>query len=92
MNAKREYSDYQRKIIGRYYEHREEIDQQRLAELVTSLYLAEGKTRARQWKRAEEIMTRLKVPPGRVQHVVHSDDPALLAEVVNDLQAGRIGS
>ena len=40
-----EFSDYQRKVIKRYYDNREQVDEQRLAELVTSLYLAEGKKR-----------------------------------------------
>lgn len=90
MAKDRDYSSYQKKVIGRYYENREQIDRQRLAELVTNLYLAEGKKRARHWQSAEDVMRRLKVPDGRIRHVVASDDPAILAEVVNDLQAGRI--
>lgn len=91
MAKNREYSNYQRKVIGRYYENRDQIDNQRLAELVTSLYLADGKKREKQWKTAEEIMRRLKVPESRIAHVVSSNDPAILAAVVDDLQAGRIG-
>jgi len=90
MAAEREYSQSQKKIIGRYYDNREQIDQQRLAELVTNLYLADGKKRAKLWETAEQAMLRLKVPESRVKHVVGTDDPAILAEVVNDLQAGRI--
>ena len=85
-----EFSDHQRKIIGRYYDNRELIDNQRLSELVADLYLAQGKKRAKLWQTAHELMLRLKVPESRVEHVVASDDPAILAEVVNDLQAGRI--
>lgn len=88
----REYTDYQRKVIARYYDHREQLDQQRLAELVTSLYLATGaKQQAKLWKSAEEMMTRLKVPPSRIQHVLARRDPAILAAVVEDLQKGIIG-
>ncbi len=85
-----EYSNYQKKVIGRYYQNRDQIDEERLGELVTNLFLSEGKKRARLWESAEEIMLRLKVPESRVGHVVRSDDPAILAEVVKDLQAGRI--
>lgn len=88
--ADREYSNYQQKVIKRYYDNREQIDETRLSELVTNLFLAEGKKRAKMWQTAEDLMTRMKVPASRVQHVVASDDPALLAEVVKDLQAGRI--
>ena len=87
----REYSNHQRKVIGRYYENRPQIDQQRLSELVTNLFLAEGKKRAKLWQSAEELMRRLKVPESRIEHVVAKDDPAILAEVVNDLESGRIG-
>jgi hypothetical protein len=90
VEGKREYTAHQKKIIGRYYDNRDQIDQQRLGELVTNLFLAQGKQRAKHWKSAEEAMLRLKVPESRVRHVIDSDDPALLAEVVNDIQAGRI--
>ncbi len=85
-----EYSKYQKKVIGRYYENRDQIDETKLSELVTSLFLAEGKKRANLWKSAEKIMERLKVPASRIRHVLDTDDPAILAEVVKDVQAGRI--
>ncbi|GAB4159145.1 MAG: hypothetical protein Tsb009_36420 [Planctomycetaceae bacterium] len=87
----RDYSDYQKKVIGRYYDNRDQIDQQKLEELVTNLFLAEGKKRQKFWETATRVMERLKVPPGRIEHVVSTDDPAMLAEVVNDLRAGKIG-
>ncbi len=90
--ADREYTDYQRKVIARYYDHREQLDQQRLAELVTSLYLATGvKQQEKLWTSAGELMTRLKVPPTRIQHVLTRRDPAILAAVVEDIQKGVIG-
>lgn len=86
----KDYSDYQKKVIARYYDHREQIDTSRLEELVAGLFLAEGKKRAGLWKTAEKLMLRLGVPRGRVEHILKTDDPAILAEVVKDLQAGRI--
>lgn len=83
-----DYSEYQKKVIRRYYDNREQVDEQRLAELCTNLYLSEGKKRANLWKSAKEAMLRLKVPAARVDHVVSTDDPAMLAEVVKELQAG----
>lgn len=90
MATDRNFSDYQRKIIGRYYENQPQLDQQRLSELVTNLYLSEGKKRDKHWVTAREMMTRLKVPADRIEHIMKSADPALLAEVVQDLQAGRL--
>ncbi len=86
----KEYSKYQQKVIKNYYDNREQIDAQRLSELVTNLYLATGKKREKFWKTAEDVMQRLKVPPSRIEHVIQSDDPVTLVEVVNDLQAGKI--
>ena len=62
--ADREYSSYQKKVISRYYDNREQIDAQKLSELVTNLYLADGKKRDKMWARAEDLMTRLKGPAG----------------------------
>ena len=91
MNEKRNYSKYQQNVIKRYYDNREQIDEQRLSELVTNLYLASGKKKIEKlWESAAETMKRLKVPESRIEHVVSTLDPAILAEVVNDLQAGRI--
>jgi hypothetical protein len=86
-----DYTDYQKKVIRRYYDNREAIDSQKLSELVTNLFLAEGKKRGKLWETAEEMMRRLKVPESRIAHVVKSADPAILAAVVEDLQKGVIG-
>jgi len=86
----KEHSKFQKGIIRRYYDNRGQIDEQRLSELVTTLYLALGKKRAKSWKTAEEIMERLKVPKSRISHVIETDDPAILAEVVQDIQKGLI--
>jgi hypothetical protein len=86
----REYSDYQKKIIKRFYDNRDDIDSRKLSEITSDLYLAEGKKKDRLWKQASETMVRLNVPPSRVAHVLKTADPAILAEVVNDLQKGLI--
>jgi hypothetical protein len=88
--ADRDYTRFQQKAIKRYYDNRDQLDEQRLSELVASLYLAEGKKRAKLWESAKELMARLNVPPSRIEHVVKSADPAILAEVVKDIAAGVI--
>lgn len=90
MAEPRNYSPYQQKIIGRFYDNRDQVDQQRLAELVTNLYLATGKKRAKFWETARDVLTRMKVPPTRIEHVCGSDDPALLAEIVQEIQTGKL--
>jgi len=88
--APRDYSRYQQKVIRNYYENRDQIDEQRLSELVTNLFLSEGKKREKHWITAEEIMRRYDLPESRIEHVMKTADPAILAEVVKDIQAGRI--
>ena len=44
------YSKYQQNIIKNYYENRDAIALQRVQELVTELYLSEGKKRQRHWE------------------------------------------
>ena len=88
--AKQDYSRYQQGIIKRYYENREQIDEQRLSELVTNLFLASGKKQEKLWQQAQELMERMKVPKSRIEHVIGSGDPTVLAEVVKDLQSGAL--
>ena len=57
--AKQDFSPYQQKVIQRFYDSRDGLDEEKLSELVASLYLSEGKKRDKLWKQAEEIMIRL---------------------------------
>jgi ATP/maltotriose-dependent transcriptional regulator MalT len=82
----REFSAHQQKIIQRYYENRDTIQSQRLAELVTELFLATPAKRTGIWKRAATAMQKLGVPATRIDHVVKSDDPRILAEVVKEME------
>ncbi len=88
--ADRDYSSYQQKAIRRYYDNRDQLDEQRLSDLVANLYLAEGKKKTKLWESAQELMGRLNVPPSRIEHVLKTADPAILAEVVKDIAAGVI--
>ena len=84
--ADRDYSPHAQKAIKRYYDNRPAIDRTKLAELVTNLYLAEPGKAEKMWDRAEDLMTRLEVPPARVKHVMGARDVAALAKVVEELQ------
>jgi len=81
------YSKHQQRIIRNYYENREAISLQRLSELVTELYLAEGKARERQWKYILAALDKLGVPESRIEHLRKKDDPLLLAKLVEELMA-----
>ena len=81
----KEYSKYQQKIIKNYYNNREAISLQRLGELVTDLYLAEGKARETKWKQAIGALQKLGLKPERIEHLREQDNPALLAKVVEEM-------
>lgn len=79
------FSNHQQKIIKNYYQNRSAISLQRLQELVTELYLAEGKKRERQWKLIEGHLEKIGMKPERIAKLVAQDDPALIAKVVEEL-------
>ncbi len=85
----KQYSRYQQNIIKNYYDNREAISLQRLSELVTELYLAEGKKRAAVWKQLTAALEKLKIPASRIQHLQKQDDPKLLAKLVEELMAKK---
>jgi len=78
-------SNYQQRVIRDYYRNQDSLMLQRLGELVGDLYLAEGKARATLWKRAAAAMQKLKIPEPEIAHLLKSDNPALLAKVVERL-------
>ena len=75
-----EHTPYQTQIIKRYYNNREQIMTQKLSELTTELYLAEGKKRQQVWKRISAALTQLEVAPDTIEWLVNMDDPVQLAE------------
>ncbi len=60
---------------------------QRLSELATDLYLAEGKRRdLRSGARWRRCLRKLEVPAPRVAHLLEKRDPALLIDIVKELE------
>ena len=78
-------SAYQQQVIRNYYRNRDTIAVQRLGELVTDLYLAEGAARERLWQRVAAALQNLEVPQQQIDHILQSNDPALLARQVERL-------
>jgi len=82
-----DYTPYQQKVIKRYYDNQGTIQRQRLAELVSELFLAKGKKRQRAWDSAVSALEKLGLPRSRIDHLLQQDNPALLAEVVKELES-----
>lgn len=83
----KEYSKHQQKIIKNYYDNRDAISLQRLSELVTDLYLAEGKSRETKWKQVVGVLEKLGISAKRIAQLRKKDDPAMLVKVVEELMA-----
>ena len=84
-----ERSKHQDKIIRNYYENRDAIALQRLGELVSELFLSEGKARERQWKNVVRALEKLKIPRDRIEHLVKQQNPSLVARLVEELLAKK---
>lgn len=80
-----EHTPYQKKVIKRYYENEETLLYQKLSELPTEIYLAEGKKLDKLWEQAAGALGKLGVAQTRIDHILSQRDPALLAEIVKEL-------
>ena len=80
-----DYSKHQQGIIKRYYQNIDKIQVQKLSELVTELYLAEGKKKEKLWKSAATLMEKLEIPASRITHIVTKQDVTLIAKLVQEL-------
>ena len=78
---------HQQSIVRRYYDNLDTVLLQRLGELVTDLYLAEGNKRARIWQSVEGSLAKLGVPASRIDRVRNSDDARQLATLLQELLA-----
>jgi hypothetical protein len=80
-----EYSKHQQKIIKRYYDNRDAISLQRVQEIVTELFLAEGKKRQKYWQSLATHLQKLGVPQVRIDRLVERDDAKAAGELVEEL-------
>lgn len=84
MAGQQNHSRHQEKIIKRYYENRDSIGLQKASELVTELYLSEGKKRDRVWERLAGHLEKAGIPASQIAHLREQDDPALVAKMITD--------
>jgi hypothetical protein len=81
-----DHTPYQRKIIDRYYKNFDAIKHQRLSELATDLYLAEGKKLERLWVQVESSLRKLEISEPRISELMQRRDPALLVAILKELE------
>jgi uncharacterized protein YaaW (UPF0174 family) len=83
--AQRDYSEYQEKIISKYYSHLDALMLQKLQALVSELYLADSdKKKDRLWKRVQQAMENLKIPSPIMEHILSTRDVEVLARNLQD--------
>jgi hypothetical protein len=80
--AQENYSRYQQNIIKRFYDNRDSIALQRAQELVTELYLTEGKKREKIWDSLEKNLEKIGIPADQIAHLRKQDNPELVANLI----------
>ncbi len=80
-----EYTKFQQKVIKGYYDNREGVALQRVQELVTELYLSEGKKLQKNWESLALHLPKLGVKQDVIDHLVKQGKPELVATLVKKL-------
>ena len=82
----RDYSDHQRKVIRNYYRNRDDLETQRLQELVTEIHLATTPAKCtRLWERAASILARAEgLDADETARVVAERDLEALARIATE--------
>lgn len=82
---KRDYTPYQKKIIHNYYDRQDTILLNRLQELASELYLAEGdKQKEQLWKRVGQALKGLNFPDDLAAHILEKRDVQVLVRNIED--------
>ncbi len=81
-----DYTPFQKGVIKRYYEHRDTIALQKLAETVSNLYVETNETKMkRAWTLARKHMLAAGVHEHYADTIVGERDLGELAKVVSEL-------
>ncbi len=86
MPKDRNYTSYQKGIIRRYYDHKDDLMSQKLGEIVSELYICtEEKKAARLWKSARAALLNAGANEARVDCIVDARDLEALARIVGEI-------
>ena len=81
-------SKYQQGIVNRYYQNKDTIMENKLAEIVSDLYLCTSEKQAEKlWERAALALKNKHVSPSRIDKLLADRDVKALAAMVHDLAA-----
>ncbi|MEM6553904.1 MAG: hypothetical protein AAF750_17445 [Planctomycetota bacterium] len=80
---------HQKKIIDRYYQHKDTIQSTKLMETLSELYLADTDAKATKlWKRCATALKQLGVSPTHIDTITESRDVEKLAKLIKQADAG----
>lgn len=77
-----DYSRYQQSVIKNFYKNRDAVSLQRAQELLTELYLAEGKKKEKVWESLFTNLERMGVPADQIEHLRKVRNPELVAKLI----------
>lgn len=83
--AMENFSRYQQSVIKNYYKNRDAVSLQRAQELLTELYLAEGKKREKVWDTLFTNLERMGVPADQIEHLRKEKNPELVAKLIEKM-------
>jgi hypothetical protein len=76
------FSRYQQSVIKNFYKNRDAVSLQRAQELLTELYLAEGKKKEKVWDSMFTNLERMGVPADQIEHLRKTRNPELVAKLI----------
>ncbi len=80
--AMENYSRYQQGVIKSFYQNRDNVSFQRVQELLTELYLAEGKKKDKVWESLFGHLEKLSLPREQLEHLRKQKNPELIAQLI----------
>lgn len=90
MAKRPDLSSYQRKIVNRFYEHKDTIHATKLGELVSEIAVeTDAKKLDRLWKLTGEYMVKCGVEPQMVAAAVPSRNLRLVGEIAGAIMSGK---
>jgi hypothetical protein len=81
-----DHTPYQKGVIRRFYEHRDTLALQKLAEIVSDLYVATSEPKIkRTWGRVEKQLLAAGVHKHQAHAIVEDQDLGALAKLIGEL-------
>ena len=78
--AMENYTRYQQSIIRNHYKNQDNVSLQRAQELLTDLYLTEGKKKEKVWDSLFNHLEKIGLPADQIAHLKEAKNPETVAD------------